>query len=341
MDIFQNEHISRRRFTRDTVLMAGGALLGMSLKQSADAAPATESLPRVKLGRTGELVTRMTLGTVPCAMPEGATPRQVADVIDEALNQGVRSVDVAPAYLRAEEGAGLALGKRRSEVFLSTKVAASTVEDAERSLANSLELLKTEYIDVLYLHSVGSRPQDRDPEVALRPDGVFPWLLKQRQSGKCRFVGISSHNAPKMCIPLLETGEVDVLLTVVNLVDRFTYDHEGILLPLAKKHDTGVVAMKVFGGAKRVLPEGVPFNVAGPTELDKEHLATALRYALGVPGVAAVNLGCRTREEVRANVAAVLAYQPLSDEEALAAETLGQELAPKWTERFGPAERVA
>lgn len=341
MDIFRDEPISRRRFACDSALLAGGALLGASLPSYADAAPTTGPLPRRKLGRTGQLVTRMTLGTVPCALPEGATPRQVADVIDEALNQGVGSVDVAPGYIRAEEGAGLALGKRRPEVFLSTKVAANTVEDAEKSLANSFRLMKTDYVDVLYLHSVGSRPQDRDPEVALRPDGVFPWLLKQRQSGKCRFVGISSHNAPRMCIPLLETDEVDVLLTVVNLVDRFTYDHEGILFPLAKKHRTGLVAMKVFGGARRVLPEGMPFNVAGPTELDKEHLATALRYALGVPGVAAVNLGCRTREEVRANVAAVLAYQPLSDEEALAAEALGRELAPKWAERFGPAERVA
>ncbi len=339
MDIPRGESISRRRFTRDTVLLAGGALLGTPL--TSIAASAAGSLPRVKLGRTGELVARMTLGTVPCAMPKGATPEEVADVIDEAINQGVGSVDVAPAYVQAETGAGLALGKRRPEVFLSTKVAASTVEDAEASLTNSLRLLKTDYVDVLYLHSVGSRKQDRKPEIAMKPDGVFPWLLKQRQLGKCRFVGISSHNAPKMCIPLLETGEVDVLLIVINLVDRFIYNHEGILLPIAKKHNTGVVAMKIYGGSKRVLPEGVPFNVAGPAELDTAHFGTALRYTMGVEGVTAVNLGCRTRDEVRKNVAAVLAYQPLSAAEVVAAETMGRELAPKWSERFGPAERVA
>ena len=339
MNIPDGEHLSRRRFTRDSLLMASGALLGTSL--SAEAASVADALPRAKLGRTGELVTRMTLGTVPTAMPEGTTPQHVADVIDEALNQGVGSVDVAPAYLRAEEGAGLALGKRRKEVFLSTKVWTNSVEEAEQSLANSLRLLKTDYVDVLYLHSVGSRPQDRDPEIVMKSGGVFPWLLKQKQLGKCRFVGISTHNAPNMSVPLLETGEVDVLLTVINLVDRFTYNHEGILLPIAKKHGTGVVAMKVFGGAKRVLPEGVPFNVAGPTEMPGEHLATALRYSLGVPGVTAVNVGCRTREEVRQNVAAVANYQPLSAVEALAAETLGRELAPRWAERFGPAERVA
>ncbi|MDZ7620612.1 MAG: aldo/keto reductase, partial [Patescibacteria group bacterium] len=319
--------ITRRRFTRNTALLAGGALLGPAMDSRGEAEP-TNPLPRAKLGRTGELVTRMTLGTVPCAMPKGATPQEVADVVDEALNQGVGSVDVAPAYVQAETGAGLALGKRRDEVFLSTKVWTDSVEEAEKSFANSLQLLKTDYVDVLYLHSVGSRKQDRKPEVAMQPDGVFPWLLKQRQLGKCRFVGVSSHNAPKMCIPLLESGEVDVLLIVLNLVDRFIYNHEGILLPIAKKHGTGVVAMKIYGGSKRVLPEGVPFNVAGPAELDSSHFDMALRYTMGVEGVAAVNLGCRTRDEVRDNVAAVRAYQPLSATETLAAETLGRELAP-------------
>jgi len=337
--------ISRRRFVQQGGLLAAGAAFGArtaliadnSLAKAADTSPG--ELPRAKLGRTGELVTRMTLGTVPSGLPKGATPRDVAKVIDAALEAGVRSVDVAPAYINAEEGAGLALGSRRKEVFLSTKARCDTVADAEKSFANSLRLLKTECVDVLYLHSVGSRAKDRNPDVVLRPDGVFPWIVKQKKLGKCRFVGVSSHNAPSMCKQVLETGEVDVLLTVINFVDRYTYNHEGELIPVARKHGTGVIAMKVFGGARRVLPPGQEINLAGPAEMDHRFFELAIRYSMGVPGVTAVNLGCHTPEQLRENVATVKSWKPLSEKEHRLLETVGRQLAPKWRERFGPAQR--
>ncbi len=334
--------ISRRRFVRDGGLLATGATLATAAVQSgseADAAQTPGEIPRAVLGRTGESVTRMTLGTVPSGLPEGATPGDVARMVDVALEAGIRSIDVAPAYINAEEGAGMALGSRRKEVFLSTKVQADTVEVAEKSFANSLRLLKTDCVDVLYLHSVGSRKKDRDPNVVLQPNSVFPWILKQKKAGKCRFVGVSSHNAPLMCKQVLDTGEVDVLLTVINFVDRYTYNHEGLLLPVAKKHGTGVVAMKVFGGARRVLPPGEKTNLAGPAEMHGHDFNLAIRYAMSIPGVTAVNLGCHTPEQLHQNLATVKACKPLTDQERQLLDKVGKQLAPKWRARFGPAER--
>ena len=66
----------------------------------------------------------------------------------------------------------------------------------------------------------------------MQPGGVFDWLVKQKQAGKFRFLGISGHNRPHKFVPLLETGEVDVLLTVVNFVDRYTYNFEEKVLPV-------------------------------------------------------------------------------------------------------------
>lgn len=338
--------ISRRRFVHQSGLIAAGAALGASAVSAVGednvlttGVSGPSEFPRAVLGRTGESVTRMSLGTVPSGMPEGATPKDVARMIDVALEAGIRSVDVAPAYINAEEGAGMALGSRRKEVFLSTKAWADTVEAAEESFANSLRLLKTDYVDVLYLHSVGSRDRDRDPDVALRPDGVFPWILKQKKLGKCRFVGVSSHNAPSMCKQVVETGEVDVLLTVINFVDRYTYNHEDVLIPVARKHGTGVIAMKVFGGARRILKPGQKKDLAGPAEMVGHDFSLAIRYALSVPGVTAVNLGCHTPEQLHQNVATVKACKPLTDEEQKQLERIGRQLAPKWCERFGPAER--
>ena len=342
----QNEsEISRRRFVEQGGLLAAGAVLGAGAVSSADvdAAETTSSssgeLPSAVLGRTGVSMTRMSLGTVPSGMPEGATPQKVAKVIDAALEDGIRAIDTAPAYINAEEGAGLALGSRRKEVILSTKIWANTVEAAEESFAKSLKLLKTDYVDILYLHSVGSRDKDRDPDVVLRPDSVFPWIVKQKKLGKCRFVGVSSHNAPSMCKQVLETGEVDVLQTVINFIDRYTYNHECELMPVARKHGMAVIAMKVFGGGRRLLPPGVERSLAGPPEMDERYIELAIRYAMGVPGVTAVNLGCHTADHVRQNAATVKSCKPLTDEERKRLETIGRQLASKWSERFGPAER--
>ena len=335
-----DQGLSRRGFVCRGGLLASGAVLGANAVSDAkEVAVSTGEWPRVILGRTGQEVTRMTLGTVPSGMEKGNTPRDVAKVIDAALQAGVRSVDVAPVYVNAEAGAGLALGARRPEVFLSTKVRCDTVKDAEASFANSLRLLKTDWVDVLYLHSVGSREQDRDPDVVLAADSVFPWLLKQKRLGKCRFVGVSSHNAPSMCKQVLDTGEVDVLLTVINFVDRYTYNHEGQLLPVARKHGTGVIAMKVFGGSKRLVPPGVARRFAGAPEIDLQYRELAIRYAMGVSGVTAVNIGSATPEQLRQNVAVVKAFQPLTPKEHSLLEKVGRQLAPAWHERFGPAER--
>ena len=189
---------------------------------------------------------------------------EVARIVNVAIDEGINFIDTAPKYGKAEEGIGLALGRRRREIYLATKVWADTVGDAEKSLANSLRTLKTDYVDVLYFHHLG----DRDVQKARTPEGVFTWLLAQKKAGKCRFVGVSGHNLPGRFPTFLESGDVDVVLTVVNFVDRHTYHFEEQVLPIAEKRNVGIVAMKVFGGpdaktgswgnpkAKTMIPKG-------------------------------------------------------------------------------------
>ncbi len=331
--------ISRRGFVRRTGLATGGLLLGAA----ASTAPAAEKpketkaptariedFPRRVLGRTGEEVTAISLGTAPCGLCPKILPLQIADIVNYALDLGITFIDTAPAYKQSEEGVGLALGRRRKEIFLATKVMADTVAEAEESLSKSLQLLKTDYVDLVYYHSVGSH----DVPKAMEPDGVFTWLLKQKKAGKFRFLGISGHHKPGRFAQLLETDEVDVLMTVVNFVDRHTYGFEETVLPLARKHNTGIVAMKVFGGAKK--KAGSYGNPECPPELDLKHLDLAVRYALSTPGVAVVNLGVHNKEQVKKNVEMVKNLKPLTEQEYARTLALGKPLAKDWGEHFGP-----
>lgn len=327
--------ISRRNFVRAGII-AGGAIgvgrvsLLLAAEPAVPVAPSSAELARRTLGRTGVPVTVMTLGTAPCGFAKGVTIQDIARIVNVAIDLGINSIDTAPAYEKAEEGVGLALGPRRKDVFLATKVGADTVQAAEESLANSLRLLKTDFVDLLYFHSLGNRKL----ESARDAEGAFTWLLKQKQAGKCRFIGVSGHHLPRLFPGFLESGDVDVLLTVVNFVDRHTYRFEEQVLPVAEKHNVGIVAMKVFGGARR--SAGSYGNPQAPPELDVKHLPVAIRYALGVPGVATLNIGAHNEQQVRQNVEMVKNYQPLAAEEQEQLTVLGKELAGQWGPHFGP-----
>jgi predicted aldo/keto reductase-like oxidoreductase len=306
--------------------MAGVAVFGPPAA-SAVAEPAKgipDGIPRRVLGRTNVPITMFTLGTAPCGdMP----PAEIAKLVNVALDEGVNAVDTSEKYNNSQEGVGLALGKRRKDVFLSTKVFANSIREAEESLAKSIKLLKTDYFDVLYYHSLGNL----DIQRAMEPDGVFTWLVKQKKAGKCRFLGVSGHNIPARFPQFLETGEVDVLLAAVNFVDRHTYNFEEKVLPVARKHNIGVVAMKVYGGAA-----GMNYKTPKGPQIDPQQVPMALRYALGLPGVASANLGIHTVEQIRHNVKLVKDFAPLSDEEQAELLGLGKQLAADWGEHFGP-----
>jgi aryl-alcohol dehydrogenase-like predicted oxidoreductase len=85
-------------------------LLGASVTPLQGAEPASsqpaDPLPQRVLGRTGVSVTTLTLGTAPCGSADGVSPRQIAEIVNVALDEGITSIDTAPAYVKAEEGVG-------------------------------------------------------------------------------------------------------------------------------------------------------------------------------------------------------------------------------------------
>lgn len=336
MALDNHDHISRRAFVRQTGMAAGAAVLGTQAAVAAAPPAAREApplvpggFPRRVLGRTNSPITTFTLGTAPCGF---LPPAEIAPLVRTALDEGVTAVDTSERYGNSQEGVGLALGKRRAEVFLSTKVFANTIEDAEKSLSTSLRLLKTDCIDLLYYHGLGNLNIER----AFESDGVFTWLVKQKKAGKCRFLGCTSHNLPGRFAKFLETGEVDAILVTLNFVDCHTYDFEQRVLPLARKHGAGVVAMKVYGGGA-----GLNYKRPGPAHLDLQYIPQSLRYVLSLPDVASANLGCSSADQVRDNARMAREFVPLSADEAASLQTVGRRLAAEWGPYLGPVQEKA
>jgi aryl-alcohol dehydrogenase-like predicted oxidoreductase len=313
---------SRRDFLRAAGAGAAIALTGPSLS-----AGEGQPLPQHMLGRTGVKVPALGLGTAPAGFrPE----KEAVAFYDRCIDHGLTYLDTAPefaGYGKAQVYLGQVLKERRKEVFLVTKCAEPDGEKALRLLKKNLAELQTEQADLVYAHSIGD--DKMAPEKIFAADGVCKALEKARRDGLTRFVGVSGHNRPGRFLTALKEWDFDVMMNAVSLVARHVYDFEHKVWPEAAKKGVGLAAMKVFGGAAG--GDKKPKGARLPDDLRQ----AALRYALGLPGVAVVVVGIHDDEELRQNLVWLRSFRPLGAGELEALEAPTRELARKWGEVYG------
>jgi len=319
---------SRRAFVSRAGALAGAMAINPGTPSSLPGRKA--ELPKRVLGRTGEQVPVLALGTWPCGMCDQISVNQIARLVNEAIDLGINYIDTARAYRKAEDGIGLGLGQRRKEVFLTTKVWADTAAQARKSFETSLRKLKTDYVDLLMLHSLGNRNIDR----VLAPGGALEYLIKQKEAGKARFLGITGHNKVPRYVKLIETGHIDVVMVATNFIDRYTYNFENKVLPKARERNLGIACMKVLGGMRGGFEAASGPN-PGPC-VGEDRVSLAMRYALDLPGSATLVIGVHTVEQLRQNAALAADYKPLTAAEREKLERIGRRLARELGAHFGP-----
>jgi predicted aldo/keto reductase-like oxidoreductase len=328
MDTYKK--ITRRKFLQATVGGTAGAFaLAHLAAGETPTKDSTDALPMRVLGRTKQKVTILGLGTAPV----GEGPIDIEEgvkIFGEVIDRGVNYIDTARIYGEAEEMLGHLIPKRRDKLFLVTKVSTHAAAEAERSLAESLRQLKTDHIDLVHIHSIGSKDIDR----VLAKDGVLEYLLKQKETGKIRFIGITGHNRPANFVRMLQTDQIDVLMCVMNYADKNIYDFESKVLPEAIKRNVGCVAMKVYVGIKGGFPNHRKGSVGCATE--PERLPSALAYALDLKGVSLAVVGPYTVEQAIQNVEFARKYKPLTKEQLDSLLARGAELAKEIGPRYGP-----
>lgn len=149
-----------------------------------------------KLGKTGLDVSVLSFG----ASSLGSVFRETDDAesvrtVHTAVDMGINLIDVSPYYglTKAETVLGKAIaGLPRDRFILSTKAGrygADHFDFSEKriisSVDESLQRLRTDYIDLLFLHDIEFAPFEQVAE------GAFPALDKLKQQGKIRYSGVS------------------------------------------------------------------------------------------------------------------------------------------------------
>jgi uncharacterized protein len=239
MDGSHNDGIgggNRRDFLKTAAVAGGAAALAPATSARAD----TTELPMVTLGKTGQKVPALGMGTSWVVQP---------NFVQASLAAGIRYIDTSENYEggRCEETLGQVLErtKMRKDVYLVTKNGRNKKDPGayEQRLNASLERLRTDYVDCYYLHGLTGAeiPLLRDPAVKAS-------FEKLKKAGKIRFCGLSCHDGmlPEIVTAAAECGWIDQIMIAYNFQ---TMDGDAIrkALDAAAKANLGLVAMKSQG----------------------------------------------------------------------------------------------
>jgi len=141
----------------------------------------------VELGRTGEIVSEMCLGTM--MFGDRCDKAESDRILAAAIDHGVNFVDTAAMYCQGytEEILGRILSGRREKLFITTKVhkgvdGKSILDSIDESLAR----LQIDFVDLYLIHW---------PVVGMRPVEVMEALNGVVTQGKARHVGCCNYPA--------------------------------------------------------------------------------------------------------------------------------------------------
>jgi predicted aldo/keto reductase-like oxidoreductase len=312
----QTPQLNRRDFLMTGAAAAAGAVALNGGIASASAPKDKKialkgGIPEVEFGKTGHRLP--VLGHGGSAMIEQWAPLygvelkprdEYVKMVRHGYERGIRYFDTARGYGLSEGIMGEALADVRDNVYIATKTAPRGNYDATmRDVETSLKELRTDYIDALQLHAFPGRAGF---ENAMKDHET---LLKLKEQGVIRFIGLTNHSQFKDVYQAIATGGFDQCLIEHSYVRKgLTTRHsvemsewKEMALSKAAELGMGVVAMKCLGAtvfshnAKNLVPDYDP-------EKRKLLPAAAIRWVLSDKRIHILNIGVSMPEDFDKNI---------------------------------------
>ena len=249
-----------------------------------------------RLGKTNIEVSVVGLGTVKFGRNQGVkypeaytlpTDQEIESLLAKAKELGVNLLDTAPAYGLSEERLGKILQCKRHDWIISTKVGEEFVngeshfdfspQAIQESVERSLKRLRTDYLDVVLVHSNG------DDQRLIEEDHVFTTLAALKKDGKIRAYGMSTKT---IAGGLLTVDLADLVMVTFNPA----YADEREVIAYAQQKQKGVFIKKALASGH--LQQFVSTNP----------VSDAMRFVFAEPGVTSVIVGTANPEHLQMNV---------------------------------------
>ena len=192
---------------------------------------------------TGLKVSKFCLGTM---MFGGQTDEEESiRIIEYAFDNGVNFFDTADTYAggRSEEIVGKALESKRDNAVIATKVCNPKGplpnqnglgrKHIIQNVEESLRKLRTDYIDLLYLHH-----PDNDTPI----EETIETMTQLVRSGKVRYYGVSNYSAWQCCSFIHKAKEMNAIAPVIteSVYNLLTRGVEDELLPFLREYKMGL-----------------------------------------------------------------------------------------------------
>lgn len=237
-------------------------------------------MERRRLGRTGHGSSLAILGAAAFAEVDGEA---AARSFRLALDRGVNHLDIAPRYGRAEELLGPLLPGVRDRLFVACKTSRRGAAGVRAQLEESLRVLRVDAFDLYQMHAV-TTVEELDARA-----GALAEILRAREEGLTRFVGITGHDltAPSTFVEALRRHDLDTVMFPVNprLWADADYRRDAeALLRLCADRDVGVMAIKAAARRPWSAPPA-PGTTWYEPFTDPAEIAAGVRFALSVTGV--------------------------------------------------------
>lgn len=259
------------------------------------------------LGHTGLRVSALGFGAMH-VHDERTTEAEAGALLHQVLDAGINLIDTARGYGLSEARIGRHLSARRQEFLLSTKVGYGvegvpdwTYDCIIRGVERALGLMKTDWLDIVHLHSC--------PLPVLQRGDVIRALQDCRAAGKLRVAAYSGDNAEVDFA--IDSGAFGSLQTSLSVCDQAHLktraaraDHAGI----------GVIAKRPLAGAVWRFTER-PTDFAEGQYWDRFQAMAipavddwgdvALRFAAFHTGAASAIVGTARPQNLRRNLDAI------------------------------------
>ena len=187
----------------------------------------------VTLGSTNITVNKNAFGALPI---QRVSDSYAVHLLRRAFDGGIRFFDTARMYSDSEHKVSLAFRHKREEVFISTKTAATNVEDFWKDLDKSLSYLG--YIDIYQFHNPAFCPRPGDGT------GLYEAMLQAKEEGKIRHIGITNHRL-SVAKEAIESGLYETLQFPLCYLAS---DADLELVRLCREKNMGFIAMKALSG---------------------------------------------------------------------------------------------
>ena len=294
-------------------------------------------MEKVRIGKSDVYTIKLGLGTNKVGghnLFKNLNEKDGYDLVREALNQGINFLDTAYVYGigRSEEIIGDVLQDYdRSKVIIATKAAQDKSQDMamnnsadfiKKAVDEALLRLKTDYIDIFYLHF----PDEKTPK-----DEAVETLDEIRKAGKIRAIGVSNFSLDQIK-EANANGKVDIVEDQYSLVHRSAVKEELEYLqaqnisfvpyfPLASGLLTGKYSLddwdkfkntdggQLLGDFSKEQYDKAIQGIEGVRKIADSHQATVtqtvLAWYMANPAISVVIPGARNVEQVKNNAAAL------------------------------------